>query len=274
EVERRVNEMVQRNIAKGEDRHVPFEEAKQRGAMALFGEKYGADVRVITFDPDYSVELCGGTHVGATGEIGLFRFLSEGSVAAGVRRVEAVTGQDALGEIDREIGELNRVRGLFKTLSRPVNEEVARLMEERSRLEKELEQVRQENLAAGLDALIEGAQQVGDVRLVTGRMDGLEMDALRTLGQTLRDRLGDGTVGVLGTVDPEGEKVYLVATVADDLIREKGIKAGTLVGALAKRVGGGGGGRPELATAGGRQPEGLDAALDAASDVLGEHAKG
>ena len=274
EVEARVNEMIQRNIARGEDRHVPFEEAKKRGAMALFGEKYGADVRVITFDPDYSIELCGGTHVGATGEIGVFRFLSEGSVAAGVRRVEAVAGQDALGEIDREIGELNRVRGLFKTLARPVNEEVARLIEERGRLEKELEQVRQENLAARLGALIEKAQQVEDVRLVTGRMDGLEMDALRTLGQTLRDRLGDGAVGVLGTVDPEGEKVYLVATVADDLIREKGLKAGTLVGALAKRVGGGGGGRPELATAGGRQPEGLDAALAAALDALGEQGKG
>ena len=270
EIEARVNEVIQHNISKGEERHVPFEEAKRRGATALFGEKYGADVRVITFDPAYSVELCGGTHVGATGEIGLFRFLSEGSVAAGVRRVEAVAGQDALGEIDREIGELNRVRGLFKTLSRPVDEEVARLISERGQLEKELERVRQENFAAGLGALIEKAQQVGDVRLVTGRMDGLEMDALRTLGQTLRDRLGDRAVGVLGTVDPEGEKVYLVATVADDLVREKGLKAGALVGALAKRVGGGGGGRPELATAGGRQPEGLGAALDAVAEVLRE----
>ena len=274
EIEARVNETIQRNIPKGEERHVPFEEAKRRGAMALFGEKYGADVRVITFDPDCSIELCGGTHVGATGEIGLFRFLSEGSVAAGVRRVEAVAGQDALEAVGREIDELQRVRGLFKTLSRPVDEEVARLIEERGQLEKELERVRQEHLAASLGALIEGARQVDGVRLVTGRMDGLEMDALRTLGQTLRDRLGLGAVGVLGTVDPEGEKVYLVATVADDLVQEKGLKAGALVGALAKRVGGGGGGRPELATAGGRQPEGLDAALAAASEVLREQAGG
>ena len=273
-IEARVNETIQRNISKGEERHVPFEEAKARGAMALVGEKYGADVRVITFDPDYSVELCGGTHVGATGEIGLFRFLSEGSVAAGVRRVEAVAGQDALEAVGQEIAELNRVRGLFKTLARPVDEEVARLIEERGQFEKELERVRQESLAAGLDTLIEGAQQVGDVRLVTGRMDGLEMDVLRTLGQTLRDRLGASAVGVLGTVDPEGGKVYLVATVADDLIKRKGLKAGALVGALAKRVGGGGGGRPELATAGGRQPEGLDAALSAASEVLREQVGG
>ena len=273
-IEARVNEMVQRNVAKGEERHVPFEEARARGAMALFGEKYGADVRVITFDPDYSVELCGGTHVAATGEVGLFRFLSEGSVAAGVRRVEAVVGRDALDMMNREIDELERVRGLFKTLTRPADEEVARLIEERSRLQKELERVRQENLAAGLGTLIEGAEQVQGVRLVTGRMDGLEMDALRTLGQTLRDRLGDGAVSVLGTVDPNGEKVYLVATVADDLTREKGLKAGALVGALAKRVGGGGGGRPQLATAGGRRPEGLDDALAAAAEVLGEQVGG
>ncbi|HMB92412.1 MAG TPA: alanine--tRNA ligase [Rhodothermales bacterium] len=267
-VEQRVNETIQRNIAKQEERNVSREEAMARGAMALFGEKYGDMVRVITFDPDYSVELCGGIHVDATGEIGVFRFLSEGSVAAGVRRIEAIAGQDALAFIDREIDELTQARGQFRTLTRPVGDEIADLLEQRKELEKELEALRQSQLEGQLDALINQAQVVNGARLVTGRIPNAEMDMLRTLGQTLRDRLGGGSVGVLGTVDPEGEKVYLVTTVSDDLVKEHGVKAGALVGQLAKRVGGGGGGRPELATAGGKQPENLDDALTAASSVL------
>ena len=268
-VEQRVNEVIQRNIVKQEERTVPFDEAVARGAMALFGEKYGDTVRVITFDPEYSVELCGGTHVEATGEIGVFRFLSEGSIAAGVRRVEAVAGGDALAFIDREVDELGRVRGQFRALQRPTDEEVADLIEQNRRLEKELDQLRQQSLAAGLDAMIQQARPVGPVRLVTGRIANTDMDTLRTLGQTLRDRLGENAVGVLGTVDPEGAKVYLVATVSDDLVQQSDVKAGALVGQLAKRVGGGGGGRPTLATAGGRQPENLDATLVEAAEVLG-----
>lgn len=267
-IEQRVNETIQRNIAKQEERNVSRDEAMARGAMALFGEKYGDTVRVITFDPDYSVELCGGIHVDATGEIGVFRFLSEGSVAAGVRRVEAVAGQEALAYIDREIDELTQARGQFRTLTRPVADEIADLLEQRKELEKELEALRQAQLENQLDTLINRAQVINGARLVTGRIPNAEMDMLRTLGQTLRDRLGGGSVGVLGTVDPEGEKVYLVTTVSDDLVKEHGVKAGALVGQLAKRVGGGGGGRPELATAGGKQPENLDEALTAASGVL------
>ncbi|GIV59239.1 MAG: alanine--tRNA ligase [Rhodothermaceae bacterium] len=268
-VERRVNEVIQRNVAKLEERDVPLKEALDRGAMALFGEKYGDRVRVITFDPDFSVELCGGIHVDATGEIGLFRFVSEGSVAAGVRRVEAVAGLDALRYLDRELDELERVRGQFKTLQRPADEEVADLIEEKKRLEKALEEAKQARLAAGLDALIGQARRLGDVRLVSGRVEPADMSTLRALGETLRDRLGGGAVGVLGTVDPEGGKVYLVATVSDDLVA-RGLQAGKLVGVLAKRVGGGGGGRPTLATAGGRNPEALDEALAAAETVLRE----
>ena len=266
-VERRVNEAIQANIEKIEERSVPLQEALDRGAMALFGEKYGDRVRVITFDPNFSVELCGGIHVDATGEIGLFRFTSEGSVAAGVRRVEAVAGLDALEYLDREIGELERVRGQFKSLQRPTDEEIADLIEEKKRLEKALEELRRKSLAAGLDALIERAEAVGEARLVVGRVEPMDMNTLRSLGETLRARLGSGSVGVLGTVDPEGEKVYLVAVVSDDLVK-KGVQAGRLVGALAKLVGGGGGGRPTLATAGGRRPEKLDEALAAAPEVL------
>jgi alanyl-tRNA synthetase len=268
-VEALVNEAIQHNIPKQEDRAVPVQEALDRGAMALFGEKYGDVVRVITFDPEFSIELCGGTHVDATGEIGLFRFVSEGSVAAGVRRVEALAGLDALAYLDREAGELGRTRGLFKSLQNPLDEEVAELLERKKQLEKEVEQLRQEKLATSLDAFIQQATTVDGARLVTGRIPPADMDTLRGLGEVLRERLGQGSIGVLGSVDPEGGKVYLVATVADDLV-QRGIQAGKLIGTLARQVGGGGGGRPTLATAGGRQPEKLDEALGNVPAVLGE----
>jgi len=269
EVEQRVNEVIQRNITKKEEMDVPIGEALSRGAMALFGEKYGDKVRVITFDPDYSVELCGGIHVGATGEIGLFRIISEGSVAAGIRRVEAVAGLDAIHHLHVEVDELSRVRRQFKSLQRPSDEEVADLLDQNHRLEREIEKARRTRLLSELDHLIGEARLVGAVRVVTGRVDAVEMAALRDLGESLRDRLGDGAVGVLGTADEELGKVYLVASVADDLI-SRGLQAGNLVGALAKRVGGGGGGRPTLATAGGRNPEGLDDALSATDQVVAE----
>lgn len=269
-IEQRVNEVIQGNIVKQEELDVPIQDALAKGAMALFGEKYGETVRMITFDPSYSVELCGGIHVDATGEIGLFRFLSEGSIAAGIRRVEAVAGLDALTHIDKELYELQEARQQFKALSRPIHEEVADLLEQRKQLEKELDALRQRELEGNLDSLIQAGIQVGPARLVVGRLAPTEMDQMRTLGSTLRERLGEGAVSVLGTVDPAGKKVYLVASVADDLIQTHGLKAGALVGRLAKSVGGGGGGRPTLATAGGRQPENLDAVLNSTPSVVQE----
>ena len=269
-VETRVNEVIQRNVKRTEEREVPVEEALNRGAMALFGEKYGDSVRVITFDPDYSIELCGGIHADATGELGLFRFVSEGSVAAGVRRVEAVVGDAALAYVNESLDELSRTRSQFKVLNEPVDEVVARTLADNKRLEKELAALSLNQLEGQLDAFISKAKDVGGTRLVTGRVGPVEMDGLRTLGQSLRNRLQGRSVAVLGSVAPEGDKVYLVASVSDDLIAEAGVKAGTIVGTLAKRVGGGGGGKPTLATAGGRQPENLDDALAAAEGVLEE----
>ena len=267
-IEARVNDCIQRNVRKEESRDVPIEEAHERGAVALFGEKYGDRVRIITFDPAFSIELCGGTHVEATGEIGLFRFLSEGSVAAGVRRVEAVAGQDALRLIDQELRELDLVRRQFKGLQQSVAREVESLLEENKRLQRELEMHHQRALAGQLDAFIERARRVDGVRLVTGRIEPTTMDMLHHLGSTLRDRLGDASVSVLGAVDPVGEKVYMVAGVADDVVKAKGVNAGELIGELARMVGGGGGGRPTLATAGGKQPDKLDDALASVDGVL------
>lgn len=268
-IEHEINEAIQRNVALEEERDVPMEEAMRRGAMALFGEKYGDRVRVITFDSDYSVELCGGTHVEATGAIGLVRLVSEGSVAAGVRRIEALAGFDALDFLDSELDELRRVRNQFKTLQRPSDQEVAGLLESNKALLREVDLLRARALEGSLDAIVSGTLAVDGVRVASGRIAPATMDDLRTLGETLQSRLGESAVGVLGTVDPEGGKVYLVASVSNDVI-ERGVQAGKLVGALAKRVGGGGGGRPNLATAGGRRPENLDEALSAAVDVVGQ----
>jgi alanyl-tRNA synthetase len=262
-IERRVNEWIQRNIPAQIDTNVPIAEAKERGAMALFGEKYGETVRVVTFDPEVSVELCGGTHVGATGEIGLLRILSEGSVASGIRRIEAVAGEAALEFVDRELAALDAVRGHFRTLQKPVEEAVADLVDERRQLEKEVAGLKQQAAAVDLDRLLEAPTQIDGVRLVTGDLGTADMDTLRDVATRFRDRLGEGGVAVLGARDPEGGKVYLAAAVADDVIT-RGVQAGKLVGALAKRVGGGGGGRPQVATAGGRNPEALPEALAAA----------
>jgi len=269
-VEARVNALVLRNIAKGEDRDVPIAEAKTRGAMALFGEKYGERVRVITFDPEVSVELCGGTHVASTGEIGLVRIVSESSVASGVRRVEAVAGEAALDWLASEMGELDAARALFKQLPDGLAPAVEGLQGEVKTLQGELAGLRQQQAAAGLDRYLAEAAEVGDARVATGAIPGADMDTLRQLAETARNRMtasGGGGVAVFGSADEAEGKAYLAAAVTDDLV-ERGVQAGKLVGALAKRVGGGGGGRPTLATAGGKNPAGLADALAAAADEV------
>ncbi|WP_072713892.1 alanine--tRNA ligase [Rhodothermus profundi] len=262
QIEARVNEVIQRNVPRIEERDVPFQEAIARGAMALFGEKYGDRVRVITFDPNFSMELCGGTHVAATGELGVFRIISEGSVASGIRRVEALAGQEALNWINQQLSELEQARGQFKSLQRPLDEEIALLLETQRRLEKELAALRRAQQKARLATLVEQAHRVNGLRVVTGEMEALSMDELRELVQALRDQMGREGVAVLGTTDPEKRKVYLAAAVTDDVVG-RGVEAGRLVGEVARIVGGGGGGRPTLATAGGRQPEKLREALEA-----------
>jgi alanyl-tRNA synthetase len=269
DMERRINAVIQQNIPKQEERDVPIDKALDRGAMALFDEQYGDRVRVITFDPDFSMELCGGTHVDATGEIGLFRFLSEGSVASGVRRVEAVAGEAALEHVESELEALMQARRQFRSLHTSLPNAIAELQKERERLEDEMEQLRRGQLADCLDTFIdENATMVNGVTVVTGRLDRASMDDLQELGQQFRDKLGEGAVGVLGSLGEDGEKAYVVATVADDLMADHDLQAGALVGDLGRRLGGGGGGRPTLASAGGRDVEKLDAVLKAVPSLV------
>jgi alanyl-tRNA synthetase len=269
DMEQRINSVIQRNIPKQEARDVPLDEALDRGATALFDEQYGDRVRVITFDPAFSMELCGGTHVDATGEIGLFRFLSEGSVASGVRRVEAVAGEAALAHVGSQLEELQHARRQFRSRPDSLPGAIAELQEERKRLQDEVDQLRRNQLADRLDTFVdENATSVDGVTVVTGRLDRADMDDLQDLGQQLRDKLGAGAVGVLGSLGEDAEKAYVVATVADDLIAEHNLQAGALVGDLGERLGGGGGGRPTLASAGGRDTEALDAVLSTVPSLV------
>lgn len=271
QIEARVNEAVLLNLPLVEERGVPIAEAKERGAMALFGEKYGDEVRVITFsnDDDFvSVELCGGTHVRSTAEVGLFRFTSEGSVASGVRRVEAVAGEAALQALALDMEDLEGARNALGQTPDGLAAAVAGLQDEKKALEKEVAALRQQVAAAGLSQYLADAEDVEGIRVVRAEIPGADSDALRGLAEEARERLGENGIAVFGTSDEAAGKVLLVAAVTDDLTQR--VPAGKLVGALAKRVGGGGGGRPHLATAGGRQPENLSATLAAAVDEIRE----
>ncbi len=257
EIELRVNEKIRQNIPLQEERKVPIEEAKKRGAIMLFGEKYDDQVRVITFDPDYSMELCGGTHVDATGRIGYLRLTSESSVAAGIRRVEALAGTPADHYLRREKHLLQRIRRQIGQTAEP-DEEINRLIEEKKQLEKQLEKMNRLKAGLRLDELLSQAVNTGKgIKLVAGEIEGADMNTLKQLGYDALQKMEKNTVIVLGSRDSEKGKVYLMTAVTDDVIAS-GVKAGKLVGSLARTVGGGGGGQPNLATAGGRQPDKLD----------------
>ncbi len=266
-VQDKVNEQIQNDI-KGEiEERVPFQEALAKGATALFGEKYGDEVRVVTFGSDFSVELCGGTHVKETGEIGLFLIQSEGSVASGIRRIQAVAGLNAVNLVADDLASLHEARKLFKGSKRLFKESVSELIEENRSLQKQIDKLRHHQLAAQLDGFLKKPVEVHDVHLIVGQIDDVDMDMLRSQGQELRKRLNASSVGILGTCDPSGHKAYLVAVVTDDLL-PLGVNAGKIAGHFARQIGGGGGGRADLATAGGREPEMLSHVLMNAPELL------
>lgn len=265
-IEQRVNEKIQENIPLLEKRNVPIEEAKKSGAMMLFGEKYGDRVRVITFDPKFSIELCGGTHVGATGEIGYFRFTNESSVAAGIRRVEAVAGFVADRHLRSEKKKLEQIKALTGGQKDP-EEVILEMMEKNKGLERELDSLKQVQSSGELDEILSNGKVVKGVQLISGKVHGATMDHLKQLGYQALEKKNKESVILLGTVDEENQKVYLMAAISDDMV-QKGLRAGALVTTLGKIVGGGGGGQPNLATAGGRFPDKLDDALEAASEWI------
>ena len=261
-VERLVNAEIRRN-AVAETRLMKQEEAIAAGAMALFGEKYDDEVRVLRVG-DFSMELCGGTHVARAGDIGLFKIVSEGGVAAGIRRIEAVTGEDALDAVNAADLTLKRVAGLVRGTAVDAEDKVRQLLERQKKLEREVAQLKSK-LASGQGVdLAAGAISLGEARVVAARVEGADAKSLREAVDQLKSRLGSAVI-VLGTATDDG-RVTLVAGVTQDLIAR--IRAGDLVGAVAAKVGGKGGGRPDFAQAGGNQPEKLDAALASVAGLV------
>ena len=261
-IERRVNEQIRHN-APAETRSMSYDDAVAAGAIALFGEKYGDVVRVLRVG-DFSTELCGGTHVERAGDIGLFKIVSEGGVAAGIRRIEAVTGEGALDFIAQTEDLLRGVAGLVRGTRDDVLQRVKEGLEQQRTLEKQLRALK-DKLASGKGTdLAEGAIDVGGIKVVATQLDGADATALRTAVDQLKDRLKSAVI-VLGTVVADN-KVSLVAGVTPDLVAR--VKAGDLVGAVAAQLGGKGGGRPDFAQAGGTNAAGLPAALSGVAELV------
>jgi alanyl-tRNA synthetase len=263
----RITELVNEEVARNRPvvtESKPYREAVEGGAMALFGEKYGDTVRVVSI-PGFSQELCGGTHVNATGDIGPFLIVSEGSVAAGVRRIEALTGSAAIDRLLTHQRVLEESGRALRTTWSELPEQIDAQQERIRGLERENERLRGQLAAARVGDLLESAVDVNGLRVVAARADVEGKDALRQMGDRLRDRIGSGVV-VLGALI-EG-RPSLLAMVTPDLV-ERGVRAGDIVRETALIVDGRGGGRPELAEAGGKDPEKLDDALAAVAAIVG-----
>ena len=264
EIERLVNAEVRANAA-AETRLMKYDDAVAAGAMALFGEKYEDEVRVLRVG-DFSTELCGGTHASRAGDIGFFRIVGEGGVAAGVRRIEAVTGEGALGHVVETDQKLREVAGAIKATRDDVEDKVRQLVERARRLEKEVAQLK-DRLASGQGRdLASDAVGVGGAKVLATTIAGADVAALRNAVDQLKGKLGSAVI-VLGSVDAAG-KAVLIAGVTQDLTAK--VKAGELANFVAAQVGGKGGGRPDLAQAGGTQPENLDTALASVAGWVGE----
>ncbi len=253
-IERLVNRQIRLN-ADAEITELPYDEAIASGAIAFFGDKYSGVVRVLKLG-DFSMELCGGTHVARAGDIGLLKITSEAGVAAGVRRMEAVTGERAEDWVEASEGLLRNVAGLVNGARDEVADRVAQLVERNRGLEREVQALKGQLASGGGRDLLAEVVEVKGVKVLATRIDGVDPSPLRDAADKLRDQLGTGVV-VLGSV--QGEKVRLVANVSRDLTDS--LHAGRLVGAVARRVGGKGGGRADFAQAGGTQPDNLDDAL-------------
>ncbi|HTX76068.1 MAG TPA: alanine--tRNA ligase [Terracidiphilus sp.] len=270
EIENIVNREVLANAKVETLEDVPIDVAvNEYHAMALFGEKYGDKVRVVKLSDGFSTELCGGTHTSATGEIGLLKLTAEESVSSGVRRVEAISGLGSLSTFRRDF-ELAQVAGQFvpsmDNLSEGLKAKFAAQEDELKRLRRELDEMRMKSAAGGLDEVLSRAKEVKGVKVLVHRADNLERGQLRTLVDNLKQKAGEGVV-VLGSAQPEG-KVAIIAGVTPGLVKR--IQAGKLVGAVAKLAGGSGGGKPEIAEAGGKDQSQIDAALSAAPGIVGE----
>jgi len=261
-VERLVNERILESAAVHVER-MSLAEARRRGAIALFGEKYGEEVRAVLIG-DFSMELCGGTHLASAAEIGLFKMTGEESVAAGVRRITALTGTAALEHLHAEEDRMAEVYRLLKATPETIRARVEGLQRQIKDLKDQLARARSVSRRRGLDELLDEVEEVEGVPVLAAEVEGADVEALREACDQIRQKRGSVLV-VLGS--REGSKVNLVAAATKDLV-QKGLHAGNLVREVAKEVGGGGGGRPELGQAGGKDADALPAALEKVPDLV------
>ena len=266
-VEQIVNDKIAENI-QVETNVMTMDEAKQTGAMALFDEKYGEKVRVVSMG-DFSKEFCGGTHVKHTGEIAAFKIVSESGVAAGVRRIEALTGENVLDYYKRIEDELARAAKAAKASPANLVEKIEHMMAEIKALQSENESLKSKAAKDALGDVMDKVTDVNGVKLLAASVDGVDMNGLRDLGDQLKAKLGEGVIVLASGADG---KVNLVAMATDGAMA-KGAHAGNLIKGIASFVGGGGGGRPNMAQAGGKNPEGIDQAIAEAQTVLAGQVK-
>ena len=264
QVEKIVNEKIRQNIPLEEARALPIEEAKKSGAMMLFGEKYGDSVRMITFDPAYSRELCGGCHVKYTGQLGLFKITSESGIAAGVRRIEAVTANKAEEYVNQQIHELNAIKSFFKN-NINTTKNVSDLLDENKELAKEVEKLRGMQASGMKASLISGAKEISGARVVVAKLKEMDTKSAKTLSVNILSEIDNGLV--LFGIEDQG-KATIMLSIAENLTKSKGWHAGNIIKELSKEINGGGGGQAFFATAGGTDVAGLDKALARLDEFL------
>lgn len=265
-VEELVNEKIQASLPVRTD-IMSLDEARQSGAAALFGEKYEDTVRVVSMG-DFSKELCGGTHVSNTSSIQSFKIVSEASVAAGVRRIEALTGRNVIKYYQEIENTLNEAARVAKVEPSKLVQRIEHLNDEIKTLTSENEKLKNKLARESVGDIFEQVVDVNGVKLIAAKVEGADMNGLRTLGDQVKDKLGEGVVVLTSSTD--SSKVNLIVMVSDSLV-DRGIKAGTIIKDLAVLVGGGGGGRPQMAQAGGKNPEGMDEVVKQAPVILGKY---
>ena len=262
---KKVEELVNQEIQAGLDvvtQEMSLDEAKKTGAMALFGEKYGEKVRVVKMG-DFSTELCGGTHVGNTGTIHAFKIVSEAGIAAGVRRIEALTGEGLMAYYHKTEEELHEAAHAAKTTPADLKSKIEAMMAEIKALQAENDKLKSKLAKESLGDVMDQVKEIHGVKVLAAKVSDADMNGLRSLGDQLKEKLGEGVI-VLASV--QGDKVNLMAT-ATDAAQKQGAHAGNLIKAIAALVGGGGGGRPGMAQAGGKNPAGVDSALEKAYET-------
>jgi alanyl-tRNA synthetase len=263
-VEKLVNQQIRANHVL-DTKLMNLDEAKAAGAMALFGEKYAEDVRVVSMG-EFSMELCGGTHVNRTGDIGFFKIVSEGGIAAGVRRIEAVTGEQALDAVQSQTQQMSQIAGLLKTDPQSLTARIQNILDGNKVVEKELQKLKRQIASDATTDVLSQVYEVNGVKVLSTVLEGVEAKALRSMVDDFKNQLGSAII-VLGLA--EENKVSLIVGVTKDLVSK--IRAGDLVNFVAQQVGGKGGGRPDMALAGGTQPQNLESAIVSVQGWLQEN---